>query len=100
MEQEALLSSIWKIIPICSVVSVMLIGCVSNRFVSTVNEQLGKCEIQNCKKKTIRRKNELFYNYTIFIGKPEVQKQLERLNHRWEDNIKMDLQGIGYECVD
>ena len=33
------------------------------------------------------------------VGKPEGKRPLERPTHRWEDNIKMDLQemGRGYE---
>jgi hypothetical protein len=33
--------------------------------------------------------------YRVLVGKPEVKKVLGRLRHRWEDNIKMDLQKIG-----
>jgi hypothetical protein len=33
-------------------------------------------------------------------GKPEGKIQLIRPTHRWEDNIKMDLMKIGWECVD
>jgi hypothetical protein len=27
----------------------------------------------------------------ILVGKPEGKRPFERLRHRWEDNIKMDL---------
>jgi hypothetical protein len=30
------------------------------------------------------------------LGKPEGKRPLERLRCRWEDNIKMDLQEVGY----
>jgi len=30
-----------------------------------------------------------------FGGKPEVNRPLGRPRRRWEDNIKMDLQGVG-----
>ena len=30
------------------------------------------------------------------MGKPEGKKQLGRHWRRWEDNIKMDLQEVGY----
>jgi len=33
--------------------------------------------------------------YRVLVGKPEVKRQLGRLRHRWEDNIKMDLQEVG-----
>ena len=29
------------------------------------------------------------------MGKPEAKKPLGRPKHRWEDNIKMDLQEVG-----
>jgi len=29
------------------------------------------------------------------VGKPEGKKPLGRHRHRWEDNIKMDLQEVG-----
>jgi hypothetical protein len=32
--------------------------------------------------------------YNISVGKPE-GKNTWRLGHRWDDNIKMDLKGIG-----
>jgi hypothetical protein len=37
--------------------------------------------------------------YKILVGKPEGKKPLERPRHRWEDNIKMDLE-IVWEDVD
>jgi hypothetical protein len=36
--------------------------------------------------------------YKILVGKPEGKTSLRRLRHRWEDNIKMDLREIGWEC--
>jgi hypothetical protein len=33
--------------------------------------------------------------YRILVGKPESRRPLERLRHRWENNIKMDLQVVG-----
>jgi hypothetical protein len=30
------------------------------------------------------------------VGKPEGKRPLGRPRHRWEDNIKMDLQEVGY----
>jgi hypothetical protein len=29
------------------------------------------------------------------VGKPEGKRGLERPSHRWEDNIKMNLQEVG-----
>jgi len=34
------------------------------------------------------------------VGKPEGKRPLGRPRHKWEDNIKMDLQGMGYGGVD
>jgi len=34
------------------------------------------------------------------VGKPEGKRPLGRPRHRWEDNIKMDLQEVGYEGMD
>jgi hypothetical protein len=31
------------------------------------------------------------------VGKPEGKQPLGRPRHRWEDNIKMDLQEVGCE---
>jgi hypothetical protein len=33
------------------------------------------------------------------VGKPEGKKQLGRPRHRWEDNIKMDYQEVGWGYV-
>jgi len=33
--------------------------------------------------------------YRVLVGKPEGKKLLGRPRCRWEDNIKMDLQGVG-----
>jgi hypothetical protein len=37
--------------------------------------------------------------HSIFVGKPEGQRPLGRPRHRWEDNIRMDLEEIGWEVV-
>jgi len=34
------------------------------------------------------------------VGKPEGKRPLERPRHRWEDNIKMDLQEVGCGGMD
>ena len=31
----------------------------------------------------------------VLVGKPEGKRPLARPRHRWEDNIKMDLQEVG-----
>ena len=33
--------------------------------------------------------------YKVVVGKPEGKRQLWRSRHRWEDNIKMDIQEVG-----
>jgi hypothetical protein len=38
--------------------------------------------------------------YKIMARKHEGKRLLVRLRHRWEDNIKMDLKEVGWECVD
>ena len=38
--------------------------------------------------------------YRVFVGKPEGKRPLGRPRRRWEDNIKMDLQEVGFRGVD
>jgi hypothetical protein len=33
--------------------------------------------------------------YRVLVGKPAVKRPLGILNHRWEDNIKMDIKEVG-----
>jgi hypothetical protein len=33
--------------------------------------------------------------YRVLMGKPEGKRPLGRPRHRWDDNIKMDLQEVG-----
>ena len=33
--------------------------------------------------------------HRVMVGKPEGKRPLGRPRHRWEDNIKMDLQEVG-----
>jgi len=35
--------------------------------------------------------------YRFLVGKPEEKRPLGRHRHRWEDDIKMDLQEVEYE---
>jgi len=37
--------------------------------------------------------------YWILVGKPEGKRPLGRPRCRWEDNIKMDLQEVGWGCM-
>ena len=34
--------------------------------------------------------------YRILVGKPEGKRPLGRIRHRWKDNIKIDLQEVGW----
>jgi len=41
--------------------------------------------------------------YRVVVGKPEGKRPLGRPRHRWEDNIKIDLQEVeceGMEWID
>jgi hypothetical protein len=38
--------------------------------------------------------------YMILVGKPEGKRPLGRPRHRWEDNIKMNLQEVGCGAMD
>ena len=38
--------------------------------------------------------------YRVLVGKPETKRPLGRPRHRWEDNIKMDLQEVGCGGMD
>jgi hypothetical protein len=38
--------------------------------------------------------------HSILIGKPEGKRPFRRHRHRWEDNIRMVLRGIGWQGMD
>ena len=38
--------------------------------------------------------------YTVLVGKSKGKRPLGRPRHKWEDNIKMDLQEVGCEGAD
>ena len=38
--------------------------------------------------------------YRILVANTEEKRPLERLRHRWEDNIKMDLREVGCDAGD
>jgi hypothetical protein len=38
--------------------------------------------------------------YGVLVGKPEGKRPLWRTRHRWEDNIRMDLQEVGCGGMD
>jgi hypothetical protein len=37
--------------------------------------------------------------YRVLVGKPEGKRPLGRPRRSWEDNIKMDLQEVGWEGI-
>jgi hypothetical protein len=38
--------------------------------------------------------------YRVFVGKPEGKRSLGKHRHRWQDNIKMDIQEVGWGDMD
>jgi hypothetical protein len=38
--------------------------------------------------------------YRVLMGRPEGKKPLGKPSHRWEDNIKVDLQEVGWGGMD
>jgi hypothetical protein len=38
--------------------------------------------------------------YRVLVGKPQGKRPLGRPRHRWEDNIRMDLQEVGCGGMD
>ena len=38
--------------------------------------------------------------HKVLVGKPEGKRPMGRPRHRWEDNIKMDLEEVGRSCGD
>jgi hypothetical protein len=48
----------------------------------------------------VARKGERRGVYRVLVGKPEGKRPLGRPRCRWEDNIKMDLQEVGYGGMD
>jgi len=38
--------------------------------------------------------------YRVLVGKPKGKRPLGRPRHRWEDNIKMDLEEVGFGGMD
>jgi hypothetical protein len=47
----------------------------------------------------VTRIGEMRNAYKILVGKPERKSPLGRSRHRWEDNIRMYLREIVWECV-
>jgi hypothetical protein len=37
--------------------------------------------------------------YKVLVGKPERKRPLGRPRRRWEDNIRMELKEIAWQCV-
>jgi hypothetical protein len=49
---------------------------------------------------TCIRGKQLICIVLILVGKPEGKRPLVRPRRRWEDNIRMDLQEVGWGCED
>jgi len=47
-----------------------------------------------------RRMSEERRVYRVLVEKPEGKRPLGRPTHRWEDNIKVDLQKVGCRGMD
>jgi hypothetical protein len=48
----------------------------------------------------ITRTREKANMYRVSVGKPEGKRILARPRRKWENNIKMDLRGIGWGDID
>jgi hypothetical protein len=38
--------------------------------------------------------------YRVLVGKPDGKRPVGRPRRRWEGNVKMDLQGVGFGVMD
>jgi len=38
--------------------------------------------------------------YRVLVANPERKRTLVNPSHKWEDNIKVDIQEVGYACMD
>jgi hypothetical protein len=38
--------------------------------------------------------------YTKFVRKGKRRKPLRRLDHKWDDNIKINLEVVGMDCLE
>jgi hypothetical protein len=54
------------------------------------DEMGGSCSLMGEKRNT----------YRVLVGKPEGRRPLGRPRHRWVDNIRMDLEEVGWGDVD
>jgi hypothetical protein len=45
----------------------------------------------------VARVTEMRHAYRILVGKPEGKEPLRRPRRRWDDKVKVDLQGMGSE---
>jgi hypothetical protein len=47
----------------------------------------------------VARVGEMRNTYNILVGKPEGKRSVGRRRRRWEDNIRMYLREIWWDCV-
>jgi hypothetical protein len=55
-----------------------------------------KSRRMRCARRVAKRRDA----YRGWVGKPEGKRPLGRPRYRWEDNIKMELQEVGWEFMD
>jgi hypothetical protein len=48
----------------------------------------------------VARMGEKWNAYRLLVGKPERRRPLGRPRHKWLDNIRMDLEEVGWGDVD
>ena len=65
---------------------------------------LGRANLQSYSRKSrwaghVARMGEERAVYRVLVGKPEGKRPLGRARRRWVDNIRMDLQEVGYGHV-
>jgi len=58
------------------------------------------CTLSHKQYDFVARVGEERWVHRVLVGKPEGKRPLGRPRRRWENNIKMDLQGVGGGCGD
>jgi hypothetical protein len=79
----------------------------SNKGMKTTKQRVGRlCIVRVIKSRRMRwvrhvaRLGEERGAYRVLVEKPEGKRPLGRPRRRWEDNIRMDLQEVGYGGMD
>jgi len=50
--------------------------------------------------RNVARTGEMGNPYKFLVGKTKGKRSLRRRTHRREDDIKMNLRAVGYDCLD